>query len=85
MDLTGLSTLQVTVPKFPDELECAVKLVAAVENITDVDELLRGDERLRAEMETASADLLEAAGYDRDRYLAWVRMGEGAVQESLND
>ncbi len=85
VDLTGLSTVQVKVPKFPDELECAVKLVAAVENITDVDELLGRDDRLRAQMETASADLLEAAGYDRDKYLAWVRMGEGAVQGSMND
>jgi hypothetical protein len=85
VDSTGLSSVHVTVPKFPSELECAAKLVAAVENISDVDQLLQADDQLRDEMETASADLLEAAGYDRGDYLAWVRSGEGAVQGSMND
>lgn len=85
VDATGLSNVQVIVPKFPSERECAVKLVAAVANITNVDELLQADAQLRTQMETASADLLAEAGYDRDSYLAWVRSGEGAANGSIND
>ncbi len=85
VDTTGLSDVQIIVPKFPSELECAVKLVAAVENITNVDELLQADAQLRTQMETASADLLAEAGYDRESYLAWVRSGEGAADGPIND
>lgn len=85
IDLTGLSTVDVAVPTFPSELDCAGKLIVAVGNITDVDELLQHDDGLRTQMKTASADLLEAAGYDREEYLAWVHEGEGAVQGSAND
>jgi len=72
-------------PKFPDELECARKLVIAVENIRDLDALLQSDDDLRVEMENSSADLLEAAGYDREAYLTWVRSGEGSAEVAMND
>ena len=71
VDASGLSTLNIVTPRFPAELECAIRLVSVVENITDVDDLLNGDEDLRLSMETASADLLESAGYDREQYLNW--------------
>lgn len=71
VDATGLSDLQIAVPHFPSEVECALKLVSAMQNIADVDALLQDDTDLRALMETASADLLESAGFDRGKYLQW--------------
>ena len=65
-------------------MSSVVKLLVAVGNITNVDELLQQDDGLRTQLETASADLLEAAGYDREKYLAWVRAGEGALQGPVN-
>ena len=85
VDHTGLSSLEMDPPKFPDELECARKLVIAVENIRDLDALLQSDDDLRVEMENSSADLLEAAGYDREAYLTWVRSGEGSAEVAMND
>jgi len=80
IDTTGLSTLNIVAPRFPGELECAIKLVSAVENIADVDALLSSDEELRLSMETASAELLESAGYDRQKYLNWAeRYYDGRV------
>src|SRR6185369_6111983 len=76
VDSTGLSKVAVNQPTFPSELESAMKLVQAVEHISDVDELLRADPELHTQMETASADLLEAAGFDREKYFAWLRSGQ---------
>lgn len=76
VDSTGLSNVTVKLPTFPSELESAMKLVHAVEHISDVDELLRANTELHTQMETASADLLEAAGFDREKYFAWLRSGQ---------
>jgi len=84
IDSTGLSKMAVMVPRCPDERECALKVLAAIERIRDVDELLAANSELKTEMEAASADLLEAAGYDRDKYLAWVRSGEGRPRDAGN-
>jgi len=59
-----------------DEAELAVKLVASVQRITDVDTLLESDAMLRESLVTSSADLLESAGNDRDAYVQWVEAGE---------
>jgi hypothetical protein len=71
VDATGLSNLSVKPPNQPDELGSAMKLVSAIEKMIDVDELLRSNDGLRVSMETASADLLASAGYDREKYLGW--------------
>jgi hypothetical protein len=76
VDPTGLSAAQLTVPSFPSELDCATRLVTAVEHITDVDQILADDGLLRDAILNSSADLLESAGYDREAYLAWVTAGE---------
>ena len=71
VDSTGLSTLNIQHPTQPNDLEWALKLVAAIEKLRDVDDLLRANDALRSSMETASADLLASAGYDREKYLNW--------------
>jgi hypothetical protein len=71
IDATGLSNLSVQPQDQPDELGWAIKLVSAIEKMADVDDLLRSNDELRASMETASADLLASAGYDREKYLGW--------------
>ena len=73
IDETGMSGLKVSSPKTPDELSCAFQILDAVNNVQDVDELLRTDTVLNADMESASANLMERAGYDRSRYLGWIR------------
>jgi hypothetical protein len=76
VDPTGLSAAQISVPAFPTELECATRLVTAVQRISDVDEILCADAELRDAMLSSSADLMQSAGYDRDAYLRWVAEGE---------
>jgi hypothetical protein len=76
IDPTGLSGAKISLPSFPTELECARKLVTAVERITDVDQILTSDAALREEMLNSSADLLGSAGYDRNAYVKWVADGE---------
>ena len=71
IDATGLSSLDIQHPSRPSELDFAIKLISAIEKLADVDDLLRTDNDLRVSMETASADLLASAGYDRDKYLDW--------------
>ncbi len=71
VDATGLSSLNIQHPNQPDELELAIKLVSAIEKMVDVDDLLRSNNELRTSLETASADLLASAGYDREKYLEW--------------
>ena len=75
-DPTGISAVEVAIPKFPDERESAIRLLSAVERLADVDKLLADDESMCTAMEINSADLLESAGYDREAYVAWVRAGE---------
>jgi hypothetical protein len=72
-DPTGISTLEIAVPKFPEEPDSAIKLITSVEGITDVDDLLQTDASLREEMEKSAADLIAAAGYDRDAYMEWIK------------
>ena len=75
-DPTGLSSLQLDHPKPFDELELANKIVASVKRISNIDEILASDPGLQGELLNSSADLLAAAGYDRDDYVQWVREGE---------
>lgn len=75
-DLTGISTLNIEpAPPF-DETALALKIVASVKKITDVDALLKSDMTLYSSLLESSADLLELAGYDRGAYLKWVLGGE---------
>ena len=42
-----------------------------VEQLADVDHLLNSDDELRHGLESASADLMASAGFDREKYLQW--------------
>jgi len=75
-DLSGVSTLPVAGRTYPLENECAVKLVRSVKAIADVDDRLDADEALHDELMYAQADLLAATGYDREKYISWVKAGE---------
>lgn len=78
VDATGMSALPVTPRLFLSEAECAVKLAESVSMIFDVDEKLASEAELRAMLFDESADLLASAGYDRDKYVQWVKAGETA-------
>ncbi|MEK6259916.1 MAG: hypothetical protein AABP62_14950 [Planctomycetota bacterium] len=80
LDPTGISAAELVLPSPFDELGFALKMISAVERISDVDSLLIADPALRDEILNSSADLLASAGYDRQRYVAWVNEGEGNVQ-----
>jgi hypothetical protein len=75
-DHTGLSNVSIPPKRYPDEEECAVKLVDSVGGIADIDALLAENADLRADLMNAQADLLDSAGYDRHAYLEWVKNGE---------
>jgi hypothetical protein len=79
VDTTGMSQLQVTVKVFPNELESAMKLADSVANIADVDGKLAADAGMRAALRDEAADLLAAAGFDREKYIQWVDSGEPAT------
>ena len=76
VDPIGISQVETTTKRFPDESECAVKLAESVANIRDVDTLLAGDTAMKTVLRDAQADLLAAAGYDRAAYIQWVEDGE---------
>lgn len=76
VDQTGLSNLQSAARPFPSELETALAFVSVAERIRDVDELLAADAAAREALMNSMADLLAAAGFDRDAYLRWVAEGE---------
>jgi hypothetical protein len=76
VDATGMSQLQVTVKVFPNELESAMKLAESVANIADVDGKLAADAGMKAALRDEAADLLAAAGFDREKYIQWVDAGE---------
>jgi hypothetical protein len=67
----GLSSLEINRREPPTELASALKLISMIEQLVDVDDLLSSDDELRDVLESASADLLAAAGYDREKYLRW--------------
>ena len=76
VDTTGISMLVVPQRNYPDEVQSAVKLVESVAAIRDVDAELAANPALKAELRESQADLLKAAGYDRDAYIEWVEAGE---------
>jgi hypothetical protein len=76
VDPTGISDLQPVARQFPSEQGTALEFVTTVSRIADVDSLLAADKSLRDRLANAKADLLAAAGYDRDAYLRWVQAGE---------
>lgn len=76
VDTTGLSTINPAPKPFPAELDTALKLVSVAERIRDVDQLLAADPAKREVLIHAKADLLAAAGFDRNAYLKWVEDGE---------
>ncbi len=75
-DATGMSSLHVPEKRFQSEVECAIKIAKSVENISDVDHVLSDDPIKKADLFKESADLLEAAGFDRGAYIKWVNDGE---------
>ncbi|NQT36561.1 MAG: hypothetical protein HQ581_03675 [Planctomycetes bacterium] len=75
-DSTGLSSIDLPTPTSFNESELATKLVAAVRNISNIDEILAADPELKTRLTESSADLLKSAGYDRNVYLQWVKDGE---------
>lgn len=75
-DSTGLSTIDLPDPTSFDESELATKLVAAVRRISNIDEKLAAEPKLKTQMLESSADLLASAGYDRNNYVKWVNNGE---------
>ena len=79
-DQTGLSTLRLPDPKPFNELELASRLVNSVRNMSNIDELLSQALDLHNDLMKSSADLLQSAGYDRDKYLRWVQDGEQTAQ-----
>ena len=79
-DATGISTLKLNLPAPFDEAELAIKLVASVQKIKDVDTILKSDVELLESLLASSADLLESAGYERTAYIQWVHDGELPVQ-----
>lgn len=81
IDSSGMTKPPLPAKKFPSDEQCAVKLaksVAAINN-RDVDYLLSQEPLANAQLRNESADLLESAGFDRARYLAWVDDGEPGV------
>lgn len=80
VDTAGMSSLTVTPRTFSTEVECAVKLVASVTGITDVDEKLAADATLKSTLLNEAADLMASAGYDREKYMQWVNDGEVVPQ-----
>jgi hypothetical protein len=76
VDATGMSKLKIVAKAFPSEKICALKLVESVTKIADVDRLLAADATLKIELLKEAADLLESAGYDREKYIQWVDAGE---------
>lgn len=76
LDATGLSPLKLPQPKPFDELELATKLVSAVKNISNIDEILAADSTLHERLLISSAELLATAGYNPEAYVQWVKEGE---------
>lgn len=76
VDPTGLSTLKPTKRPFPTELECALQFASTAANIGDVDKLLEAQPILHQQLLNSKADLMAAAGYDRDAYLRWATTKE---------
>ncbi len=76
VDATGLSSLKLNTPAPFDELDLAKKLVTAVKNISNIDSILNENSHLHSALFESSADLLSAAGYDRNAYVRWVHDGE---------
>ncbi len=76
IDTSGMSKAEIVPKNFPSEIECAVKLTESVGRIADVDKKLADDDTLKAKLRDEAADLLESAGYNRDKYIQWVNDGE---------
>lgn len=73
IDPTGLVVTPTAAPRQRSEEELGMQILKATTLIKSVDDILRGDESLREALTESSADLLASCGYDRSRYLAWVR------------
>lgn len=78
VDPSGLSRLKPKISEFPSELDTALGILTIAKEIKDVDELLREDPDAHSSLAEGQADLLAAAGYDRDAYLNWVAEGENS-------
>jgi len=76
IDTTGMAGIELPPRIYPDECECAVRLVESITQIRDVDNELMNNPNLKNTLRDAQADLLEAAGYNRMAYLRWVESGE---------
>jgi hypothetical protein len=78
VDHSGISSLDSRPKKFPDECACAVRIAKEVASIQDVDARLDADVELKERLTNDHADLLQAAGFDREAYMAWVNAGEAS-------
>lgn len=76
VDASGMSSLAFFTRDFPTEVACAIKLVDSVTEISDVDAKLVADATLKNTLLHEAADLMESAGYDREKYVQWVTDGE---------
>jgi hypothetical protein len=72
VDKYGLAPAVSAPPPVFNEMKYGVGLVAGIERIRDVEEMLEKDPELRKSMLESSASLLESAGYDRDAYFKFV-------------
>lgn len=75
-DPTGMSKLKLESKEYPDERECALQIVESTTHIADVDAMLKKDPKLKEQLRDSQAEMLEAAGYDKDAYIKWVATGE---------
>jgi len=75
-DATGLSSVILPQPAPFNESELATRIITAVQNISNIDEILAADSDLKVQLMESSADLLALAGYNRDDYVQWVEDGE---------
>ncbi len=76
IDPSGIS--KITFPRrvFPSEKLCAQNIVRSVGSIKNVDSLLESSPELWASLLQEKADLMEAAGYSRSKFMEWVNRGE---------
>jgi hypothetical protein len=76
VDSTGISKGDAPSVPFPTEAENAVKLARGTAYITDVDSKLEDDKSVKAALCSEAADLMESAGFDKEKFIDWVNAGE---------
>ncbi len=72
-DTSGLSKIKTQTEPPPGEKELALDLLAAIQNIENVDSRLETDTKLRSRVEASTTELLKSAGYAKDEIEAWLK------------